>query len=439
MAVFWAPISIRMLRKIRVYINAQETSTFVVTWCGTHSEYTAEPGEYLSVILEQTNQDNSLEITCIAGKISVGPIDVNHSWTVNPYFRLKYPDIAEQFLSNGCDLSLVSEDFLNDINTQSLFISTGENKFGAIENLKINPTVNGTPVLSDWITVDQGETFATDVYITEAAVQPDNIEQQSQHKVQWIRDYDQQFIDNLDKRFHEYVDKKLENPALKWNNNLFAGYDIPYIDKVRIQSQLLNNVEFIKNQHIVDLGPHKGQFLYPCIELGCASITGVQPLEEHNTAITQACYHLGHGDIAKSIWGDAYDLDELIKLCKGKDTLLCLGLIYHLNNHYALFDAITQSDVSAVIVDRMVEPDDLEHYTQSTPSIDFRYEAQGPATGIELHSANRDLTWVGKPNAAWITNTLTHMGWKIKSTTMSSYTTLVHPQYRHRGVVTAYR
>jgi len=428
-----------MVRKIRFYIDAQETSTLEVSWCGKHSRYTVEPGVYTSIILEQTNSTNNLEITCTSGKIKIGPIDINYNWTANPYFRFKYPEMTDQFLSSGCDLSLVSKEFLNDINKRSLFVSTGDNGFSSSENLKINSTVNGVSVDDDWVMVNQGDTFATDVYIPKPAIQPEHVNHLVQHEIQWIRDYDQQFIENLDKRFHEYVDKKLSNPVLQWNNNLFVGHDIPYIDKVRIQSQLLNNIEFIKDRHIVDLGPHKGQFLYPCIELGCASVTGVQPLKEYNNAITEACYHLGYGDIAKSIWGDAYNLNGLIDLCKGKDTLLCLGLIYHLNNHYALLEAITQSDVSALVVDRMVEPDDLAHYTDSTPSINYHYEPQGPATGLEIDGIDNTWTWVGKPNAAWITNTLTHMGWKIKSVSMSSYTTLVHPQYRHRGVVTAHR
>jgi hypothetical protein len=428
-------------RKLRIFINAIESSELKIIWAGSESYHKINPGKHTPVIVKHGNDENHLlSIECISGKCEVGNIDINHSWKVNEYYQKKYPDQTEILLKSNCDLSNVSGNFLEDLEEHIFFQSTGVNDYSAITQLKTNVKINNIPKKNDdWIGLSPKQTLSIEIYVPPPAGIR-TCEEIGNHKVKVVNTYNKSFIDSLDKRFYEYIPKKLSNFDIAWNENLFTGYKMPYATAIRIQSQLVDNIEFIKNRHVIDLGPYRGDFLYPCVKLGCASVVGVQPMENHNVAINLALNNLGHNEVAKAIWGDAYDLHELINLCKGKDTLLVLGLIYHLNNHYQFFETITRSDITALVIDTSVSHDGHNHLTNSEPNIRYWLERQDvDTTGWELNGVDKEWTWVGSPNLSWLTNTLKHMGWKIKSTTLTKSLRLLTPQLMYRGVVTAYR
>ncbi len=163
-------------------------------------------------------------------------------------------------------------------------------------------------------------------------------------------------------------------------------------------------------------------------------------MSDYNTAINQALAGLNYSDRACAIWGDAYDLSGLEHILKNQDTLLMLGVLYHLNNHYQLLETITRSDLTGLVIDISVLDDDLDHYTSTDPKIKWITEQQNvDESGWELNGVNKNWTWVGHPNAAWVIQTLQYLGWQIKSSVMHSALRTRKPQLRHRGIVTAYK
>ena len=434
-----------LTRKIRIWTRSLESSTIVVEWAGNQKIFQINSPEHLPIIIARgENANNILTIRCVTGRVDIGSIDINYSWTINPYYTNLYTKQVQTLIDFGCDLSLIDSNFRNDLFDKDLFLNTGENDFSAVTNLVSNVKINNQNQDTNlWYSLNASDVFSADIYVTTPAMenQPSTAAPvQASINPEWKYSYDQKFIDNLDTRFYEYVNKRLADRNVQWNDRIFTGHNVPYGHAIRIQTQLIDNVELIKNRRIVDLGTNRGQFLYPCVELGCQSIIGVQPLNDYNTAINEALHGLGYNDRACAEWGDAYDLHGLTKILNNQDTLLMLGVFYHLNNHYQLLETVTQTKITGLVIDISVIQDNLNHYTSKEPIIKWKVEQQNvDESGWELNGVNKNWTWVGHPNASWIIQTLQYLGWQIKSSVMHSGLRTKKPQLRHRGIVTAYR
>lgn len=434
-----------IVRKIRIWTACPEPSVVKVTWAGNQQVFHIDSQEHYPIIIAHGNESNNvLTIECSSGQVNIGCIDINYSWAINPHYTNLYTDQVQLLIESGFDLSKIESNFRNDLFNKDLFLSTGENDYSAVTNLVSNVQLNNQPQESRaWYCLTPGDCFSADVYITTPAVknQPaSSAPLQKPVSSQWRYSYDHDFVSKLDTRFYEYVNKKLADHTVQWSDQMFTGYCVPYADAIRMQVQLIDNIELIKNKRIVDLGTHRGQFLYPCIELGCQSITGAQPMPDYNQVINEALVKLNYSDRAQAIYGDAYDLPALSSILKDQDTLLMLGLVYHLNNHYQLLETVSRSDLTGLVIDVSITDDTLFHYTDSDPKIKWIPEQQHvDENGWELGGINKNWTWVGHPNAAWLIQTLQYLGWKIKSSVMHSSLRTRIPQLRHRGIVTAYR
>jgi hypothetical protein len=434
-----------LARKIRIWTRSLESSTIVVEWAGNQQIFQIASREHLPVIIAHGDSANNLlTIKCVTGRVDIGSININYSWTINPYYTNLYTKQVQPLIESGFDLSLIDSNFRKDLFNEDLFLSTGADDFSAVTNLISNVQINGqNQDENSWHRLNANDVFSGNIYVTTPAMEnrpTTSAPKQSSINLEWKYSYNQDFINNLDTRFYEYVNKRLVDHNVQWNDQVFTGYSVPYGYAIRIQTQLIDNVELIKNRRIVDLGTNRGQFLYPCIELGCRSIIGVQPLNDYNTAINEALTGLGHNDRACAQWGDAYDLHGLTEILKNQDTLLLLGTLYHFNNHYQLLETVTKTKLTGLIIDISVIDDDLNFYTGTEPSIKWKVEQQNvDESGWEFNGVNKNWTWVGHPNASWIIQTLQYLGWQIKSSVMHSGLRTRKPQLRHRGIVTAYR
>ena len=434
-----------LVRKIRIWTYSSEPSTITINWAGNQQTFQVDCQDHVPIVIAHGNSANNiLTIKCISGNVNIGSVDINYSWTINPHYTQLYPNQIQPLIESGFDLSVIDNNFRNDLFNIDLFLSTGDNDFSAVANLVSNVQINNQQqVPTTWYCLNSNDIFSADIYVTTPAVENQSTSQAPVQKFidpQWKYLYDREFITNLDTRFYEYVNKKLSDHTVCWNDKIFTGYSIPYGYAIRMQTQLIDNVELIRDRRVVDLGTHRGQFLYPCIELGCQSITGVQPLADYNTAINEALVGLNYSNRARAIWGDAYDLPGLTEILNNQDTLLMLGLIYHLNNHYQLLDAITRTNLTGLVIDISVIDEDLAHYTNSNPMIKWLTEPQNiDEGGWEFAGIEKNWTWVGLPNASWIVQTLQYLGWQIKSNVMHSALRTRKPQLRHRGIITATR
>jgi hypothetical protein len=442
-------------RQIRVWIKSNSLSSRIQIGChnGTLSEINLDTSKHHPVIVELDDQsENTLEVSVMSGEIEVGNIEINYSVRLNQYFKRKYPMEIEILQENNFDISKISKEFFQDLQQQDLLESTGADDFSAMEDLRQLIKINGHSIegkKSEWIKLCTEELMLVKIYATTPVLS-------SKDKKNWRykidkelfnldfkldKNYDQSFINGIDTKFYEYVNTKLANKHTNWDDN-FTKYTLPYSNKIRIQTQLLDNQELIKNRHVLDLGSDRGQFLYPCLLMNCKSITGVQPLKDYNQTINEALDYLHLSDRAQAVNGNVYDLVNLKMLLQNKNTVLMLGLIYHINNHYELLKTISESDIDAIVIDVAIKPyiNHYEHYRSNQPSILYLHEKTGVDThGIEITNYPNTTTFVGTPNAKWLIMTLEHMGWTIKSNKMITYLRHTHGNLCYRGIITAIR
>jgi len=434
----------KIVRKIQIWVYSNNSGTILVNWGSQRQSFLIDSQEHQPIIITHDNESNNiLTIECLIGEVNIGSVNINYSSTINPYFTNKYPDQVEVLLKSDCNLNLIDSAFRNELANKDLFLSTGENGFSAVSQLVSNVQINNQcQDFKHWYCLNQHDIYSANIHVTTPEIkrQPQTLSpEQNLIEPVWKYHYDTSFISNLDTRFYEFVNKKLTDKNIQWNNQTFTGYRIPYSYAIRIQTQLIDNIELIQNKKIVDLGTDRGQFLYPCLELGCASITGAQTINEYNDVINQALTYLDYNDRANAIWGDAYDLVGLTQILKGKDTLLMLGLIYHLNNHYQLLEAITKTNLTGLVIDVSINAG-LDHHTDLEPKIKWKPEPKNiDVNGWEIGGINKNWMWVGIPNASWVIQTLQFFGWKIKSNVIHSYLRTSSPTLNNRGIITAYR
>jgi 2-polyprenyl-3-methyl-5-hydroxy-6-metoxy-1,4-benzoquinol methylase len=432
-----------MIRKIKIWAKgSQKINTFKIN-CGNYDKfYTVNNVDHQEIIVP-VSDNNHVVVLCTQGTVSIGSIEINYSWIMNPYFQKQYTEDVKQLLTHNFDLSYCSSQFKKELNTTNFWIDSGPNGYAANENLVLSAKLNQHPVDQShgWYDINSAQTLEFDVYlprptndyVDQQTVQARKQTQQLINTIE-ISEYDHNYISQLNSKFYALVDRLISHPDASC---ILPDHTapIPYAHQVRVQSQLVNNIDLIKDKNVVDFGCDRGQFTYPASVFGAKSITGAQIIVEHNQAIVNACRQLKINNVC-AVECDLYNLEQVKQTLVGVDTILFLGIIYHINHHYQLFNEFSNSSAKAIIIDSKV--DDMNFYMDPVPGMYWVEELQMKnGSGIESNSVNPKTTWVGIPNLAWICNTLTKFGWQVRSSVTTCSLAFNYPQLRHHGVITA--
>jgi len=142
-----------------------------------------------------------------------------------------------------------------------------------------------------------------------------------------------------------FSDRGVYNSDQRFMNRLNERYN--HI----IQPQL----NHIMGKKILDLGAHDGRWMWACLESGAKSATG---FEARKAAVESGKKNIPslYRDYKNSFdfrIGDVFDLISKIK--PGKyDTILCLGLFYHILNHERIIELMTSLKPEAIIIDSVL-------------------------------------------------------------------------------------
>jgi len=429
-----------MNRKIRIWFKTLDLNSILKIETFNFTEkYTVKENHWsIEVPIDQTN--NNLKIFCLTGFIEIGKIEINYSWQINSYYYENYCDETRLLEQNEFDLSLCSDEMLNDLEKIPLWIDTGEDNFSAVENLVLNPCINlKLTHYKDWFSLKKDDFFSCKIYcprLPESWIKTRPVFDIRQfNSIKTIK-YNKEIISKLDNRFNSLVKKILLDPLSDKSTVEHDKKDLPYAWKTRIQAQLVDNMELIADKHVIDIGADLGQFTYPCAILGCKTVTSAQIVDEHNNAIKSAADHFGLQDVIKIDKCDIYDIENVNRSLHGIDTILFLGVIYHINHHYQLLETFTRSNATGIVIDCIIE--DLSFWNDPQPKMNWIKEYQNKeGNGIEYKSPDSKVTWVGIPNASWIINSLEILGWEILK--MSQTRSLTLSKMRHRGIISAKR
>jgi len=142
-----------------------------------------------------------------------------------------------------------------------------------------------------------------------------------------------------------FSDRGVYNSDQRFMNRLNERYN--HI----IQPQL----NHITGKKILDLGAHDGRWMWACLESGAKSVTGFEARKASVEAGKKSISLLyrDHKNSFNFRIGDVFDLISKVKP-GAYDTILCLGLFYHILNHERMVALMTSLKPEAIIIDSVL-------------------------------------------------------------------------------------
>lgn len=112
------------------------------------------------------------------------------------------------------------------------------------------------------------------------------------------------------------------------------------------------NKDCFEGKTVLDLASHNGRWTYAAIKAGTSYILGIEGRQELiDTGLAEfARFPRESYDFAR---GDVYDMSAIAEGYRRTqfDTILCLGLYYHVADHYLLFRKMRSLNPSNIIID----------------------------------------------------------------------------------------
>lgn len=118
------------------------------------------------------------------------------------------------------------------------------------------------------------------------------------------------------------------------------------------------NLAGIRGSRVLDLGAHDGRWSWAALASGAAFVTGVEGRSAIAGALVGPLTE-GFADHYEMIAGDVFEV--LPSLSPGRfDTILCLGIFYHVLNHDLLVGLMARLEPKLIVLDsRLVDTDEL--------------------------------------------------------------------------------
>lgn len=166
---------------------------------------------------------------------------------------------------------------------------------------------------------------------------------------------------------------------------------------MRKQQYLKFNQHIITNKTILDLACHDGVSSNIIKNLGATHVYGVEARQE---LVTKAKKDV-KGNVNFFV-GDIQDEKLIAPLVKKSNTVILLGVFYHLYNHFGLLTQILRSNIDHVLIETVAGPETLN------TAMAWGFEK----TDGVLNGWHQETQYVphGTPNLAWIFKSAENFG-----------------------------
>lgn len=234
--------------------------------------------------------------------------------------------------------------------------------------------------------------------------------------------------------FYSVEDKELENlKAYKKSWVPWNEWDYPPEDVVRFNNIIVDNQKHIKNKHVLDYASHLGYFTYFSLYYGAKHVSSRDIFQFKLNIAKTALENYKNYDSGIS---DVYDLEKLKKDTKDVETILFLGLVYHIHNHVEVFDIFTKSSAKTIIIDSTLSENIQDK--KELPLVYYKFETSSNIQEECVNAADNKIfnskIYVGEPTPAYIDALLSGFGWEKES--YKEYTMRIDTDDpRHRFVV----
>jgi len=113
---------------------------------------------------------------------------------------------------------------------------------------------------------------------------------------------------------------------------------------------IVQNYEFIEEKRILDLACNNARWIYAACEAGAASVVGVEGRRDKVIEGQGLINRMGYADRCSIQQGDIFDYLYNVKK-RSYDTIFCLGIYYHIMDHYMLLKLMAKAEPKAIIID----------------------------------------------------------------------------------------
>lgn len=162
------------------------------------------------------------------------------------------------------------------------------------------------------------------------------------------------------------------------------GYDRAGLNRMNARHHMFMApfADEFQGKTVLDIASHDGRWSWAALNLGARHVTGI---EARGTLIEKG-RHLFEGkyrEAATFIEGDIFDvMPDMVKSKQQFDIVLCLGIFYHIMDHYTLLKFIRQLNPKLVILDTGLMADDKPYIHLETEATDNILNAIGHVDGI---------------------------------------------------------
>jgi len=159
------------------------------------------------------------------------------------------------------------------------------------------------------------------------------------------------------------------------------------------------NQSIIKDKIVLDLACHSGESTKLIQQLGSGYVYAV---EGRKALIDIAKQIIQHN--AQFIVGDITDKETIMPLVAKSQSVICLGVFYHLYDHFRFLQYILQPHIEYCLIETLFGPESMN------PEMHWGFEN----TESKLHGLYRDLPIIphGTPNLSWIINSAKIFGFE---------------------------
>jgi SAM-dependent methyltransferase len=156
-----------------------------------------------------------------------------------------------------------------------------------------------------------------------------------------------------------------------------------------MQQYLKLNQHLIKNKTVLDLACHDGISTGIIKKLGAKHIYGVEARQE---LLAEAKKNI-KGDVDFFV-GDIQDEKTISSLVEKSDTVVALGVLYHLYNHFGFLSYILKPNIDYVLIETIAGPETLAtSMAWGFEKVDHPKNGWHPET-VEVPHGTPNLSWI---------------------------------------------
>lgn len=204
----------------------------------------------------------------------------------------------------------------------------------------------------------------------------------------------------------------------QWNNSIVEDADIKFcrIDRCILADWTVKlfekHPEILQDKKVIDIACNFGYWSAFSYLNQCHSVVGVDVRDDNLKVAKSIQEDLAlPTDQVEFVKADIHDYTHIKKLCDEKNTVLLLGIMYHIHDHFNVLQAVCQPTVQHVVIET---GQSTEIINSPDPLIWWKTES---TFELLAGSMNRnDEILVGYPNTAWFDIAMRNLGFERVST-----------------------